>query len=244
VDDLVLYSNTAEEHARRLEHILQRFDQAKLQLHPGKCAFAQPEVQNLGYVLSEKGISASPDKVKAVRNYPKPKNVKDVRAFLGLASFYRRLVPDFAQIAKSLTLLTRKNQEFTWGPKQQEAFETLKDRLCTTPVLAYPNFSLPFILTTDASKMAVGAILSQVQDGIERPISYASRQKNRQEQIYSASESEMLALVWATKHFRSYLLGKKFLVRTDHAALTYLRNFSDQNPRLLRWSIKLSELDL
>jgi hypothetical protein len=118
----------------------------------------------------------------------------------------------------------------------------LKDRLYTTLVLAYTNFILPFILTKDASEMAVGAILSQVKDGVERPISYTSRQKNRQEQLYSALESEMLALIWANKHFRLYLLSKKFLVRIDHAALTYLRNFSDQNFRLLRWSIKLSEL--
>jgi hypothetical protein len=125
--------------------------------------------------------------VKAVRQYPTPKNVEDVRAFLGLISFHQRLVPDFAQIAKSLTLLTRKKQEFTWGPKQQEAFEMLKYRLCTTPVLAYPNFSLPFILTTDASETAEGAILSQVQDGVERPISYASRQKNKQPIIFDVT---------------------------------------------------------
>jgi hypothetical protein len=143
--------------------------------------------------------------VKSVKQYPTSKNV---RAFLDLASFYRRLVPDFAQVAKPPTMLTRKDQEFTWGPKQQEAFETVKEKLCTTPVLAYPNFKLPFILTTDASKTAIGAILSQVQNGVNRPIGYASRQKNKAEQSYSASESEMLALVWATKRFRCYLLGK------------------------------------
>jgi hypothetical protein len=213
LDDLIIFSSTAEEHARRLENVFQRFEEANLQLHPGKCVFAQPQVQYLGYVLSEQGISASPEKVKAVRQYPTPKSVTDVRAFLGLASFYRRLVPDFAQIAKPLTVLARKDQEFTWGPKQQEAFERMKEKLCTPPVLAFPNFELPFILSTDASQTALGAILSQVQDGIERPIGYASRQKNRAEQAYSASESEMLALVWATKHFRCYLLGRRFLVR-------------------------------
>jgi len=110
-------------------------------------------------------------------------------------------------------------------------------------MLAYPNFSLPFILTTGASKIAVAAILSRVQDGVERPIAYASRQMNTAEQRYAASEAEMLALVWATKYFRCYLYGNKFLVRTDHSALTYLQNFADQNSRLLRWSIKLSQLD-
>jgi hypothetical protein len=243
IDDVILFSDTAEEHAQRLENVLRRFDEANLQLHPGKCVFAQSEVHYLGFVLSEKGVSASPDKVEAVQNYPTPRNVRDVRAYLGLASFYRRLVPDFAEIAKPLTQLTRKGQEFTWGPRQQEAFEGLKQKLCNPPVLAYPNFKLPFILTTDASKAAVAAILSQVQDGIERPIAYASRQLNSAEQSYSASECEMLAFLWATKYFRCYLLGTKFLVRTDHSVLTYLQKFADTNSRLLRWSIKLSEFD-
>ena len=238
--DIVIFSSTAEEHALRLEQVLSRFDEANLQLHPGKCVFAQSKVQYLGFTLSEKGVTASPDKVKAVRQYPTP-NVKDVRAFLGLASFYRRLVPNFAEIARPLTQLTKKGQEFSWGTRQQEAFEGLKEKLCTAPVLAYPNFKLPFILT-DASKTAVAAILSQVQDGIERPIAYCSRQLNSAEQAYSASEAEMLSLVWATKYFRCYLLGAKFVVRTDHSALTYLHNFADHNSRLLRWSIKLSEL--
>jgi len=142
-----------------------------------------------------------------------------------------------------LTTLPRKDQKFEWGPSQNEALEGLKDKLCTTTVLAYPNFELPFILTTDASKLAIAAVLSQMQDGVERPIAYASRQMNKVEQAYSASESEMLALVWATKFFRCYLHGKEFLVRTDHSALSYLRKFSDHNSRLMRWSLKLSELD-
>ena len=178
-----------------------------------------------------------------MKEYPTPKNARDVRAFIGLASFYRRIVPNFAEVAKPLTVLTRKNQEFIWGPSQQEAFEKMKDKLCSTPVLAYPNFELPFILTTDASKVAVAAVLSQVQDGAERPLAYASRQLNGAEQAYSASEVEMLALVWATKFFRCYLFGRRFVVRTDHAALSYLRNFADHNGRLMRWSLKLSELD-
>ena len=116
-----------------------------------------------------------PDKVKAARDYPTPKNVKDVRALLGLASFYGRLVQDIATIAKPLTELTKNDRPFLWGPSQQKAFESMKDKLCITPVLAYPNFELRFILTTDAPKIAVAAILSQEQNGVERPIAYASR---------------------------------------------------------------------
>jgi hypothetical protein len=182
--------------------VLDRFEKANLQLQPEKCVFASDQVRYLGHVISSKGIEASPDKVKAINEYPVPKTVKDVRAFLGLASFYRRLVPNFAQLAKPLTQLTKKDEKFEWKPQCQNAFDELKIKLSTTPVLAYPDFRLPFILTTDASKIAVAAVLSQVQGGIERPISFASRQLNKAERAYSASELEMLALVWATKYFR------------------------------------------
>ena len=243
IDDVIIFSSTAEEHALRLENVLRRFEEANLQLHPGKCVFAQPQVKYLGYVLSERGISASPEKVKAVREYPTPRSVKDVRSFLGLASFYRRLVQNFAEEAKPVTILTRKNREFTWGPEQQKAFQSMKDKLCATPVLAYPNFKLLFTQTTDASTTSIAAILSQVQDGVERPIAYVSTQLHKAEQVYAESEIEILALVWATKYFRCYTYGKQFLVRTDYSELTYLRNFADHNSRLLRWSPKLSEFD-
>jgi transposase InsO family protein len=243
IDDVIIFSRTVEEHALRLANVLQRFEGANLQLQPEKCVFAQSEVQYLGHVISREGIRASPDKVKAVKEYPIPKTVKEVRSFLGLASYYRRLVPKFAEIAKPLTELTRKEQTFEWDDRRQSAFEELKSRLCTTPVLAYPDFQLPFILTTDGSKTAVAAILSQVQEGVERPISFASRQLNKAESSYSASEVEMLALVWATKYFRCYLYGKKFLVRTDHAALSFLHKFADNNSRLMRWSLRLAEFE-
>ena len=169
-----------------------------------------------------------------MRVCPTSKNVKEVRAFLGLASFYVRLVQDFATIAKPLTELTKKDRPFLWGSSQQKAFHSIKDKLCTMPVLAYPNFELRFIVTTDASKIAVPPILSQEQNGVQRPIPYASRQMNKAEQAYTASEAELLALVWATKYFRCSLYGTQFLVRTNHAALSYLRTFADANSRLMR----------
>jgi hypothetical protein len=162
LNDIIVFSDSAQKHARRLEHALKRFEDANLQLHPSKFVFARQQVQYLGYILSERGISASPDKVKAVREYPTPKSEKDVRALLGLTSFYRRLMPNFAELAKPLTTLTRKNKQFFCCPKQHEAFLSLKERLCTTPVLACPNFKLPFVLTTDASKAAIAGVLSQV----------------------------------------------------------------------------------
>jgi len=227
IDVIIVYSKSAEEHAARLENMLSRFQGAKLQLHRGKCVFAQPQVQYLGFVLSEEGVTASPETVKSVKQYTTPKCVRDVKAFIGLASFYRRLVPKFAELAKPLTMLTRKDEQFSWDPLQQQAFDSMKEMLCTAPVLAHPNLGLPFTLTTDASKIAVAAILSQVQDGVERPIAYASKQMNTAEERYAVFEGEIPELVWATKQFRCYLYGNKFLVRTDHSALTNFQNFAD-----------------
>jgi len=143
IDDFIVYSNTAEEHAQRLEEVLRRLYEANLQLHPGKCVIAQPEVRNLGYVLSRRGVSACPKKVKAIIQYPVPQNVKTFREFLGLASFYRRLEPNVAEITKTLTAITRKDRPCTWGTQQQQAFQNMNDRLCTTPVMAYPSFEFP-----------------------------------------------------------------------------------------------------
>ena len=129
INDVIVFSKSAEEHALRLENVLRRFDEASLQLHPKKCVFTQPEVQYLGFVLSNNGVSASTDNGKTVRKYPTPKNVTEIRAFLVLASFYSKLVPTFAQIAKTLTTSTRKDHKFEWGPSQREAFEGLKYKL-------------------------------------------------------------------------------------------------------------------
>jgi hypothetical protein len=145
---VLVYSKSAE-HAARLVSVLRRFDEASLQLRQRKCAFSQPHVQYLGFVLSENGMSAYLDKVNADGHYPTPKNEIDVTAYLGLASVYWRLVPNFAQLPKPLNMLTREDREFSWCPSQQKTFDSMKDRLCTTPVLAHHNFKLPFILTTD-----------------------------------------------------------------------------------------------
>jgi hypothetical protein len=238
-----VFADKIEEHARRLDKVLQRFEKANLLLQPGKCTFALPQVNYLGYVVSRDGVTASPDKVLAVRKYPVPKNVKEVRSFLALASFYRLLFPRFAEIAKPMTQLIRKDTQFKWKSSQQAAFEKLKEMICSEQVLAFPDFKSHFILTTDASKVAVAEVLSQVQDGVDRPIAFASRQMNQAEQNYCASEAEMLAIIWATKQFRCYLYGKRFKVRTDHLALTYVRKFTGNNARLLRWSLRLSEFD-
>ena len=241
-DVLIAFSDTIEEHASRLEHVLQRFERANLQLQPAKCVFAKRQVQYSGNIVSRDGIAASPDMVKAARQYPTPRSVKDVRSYLGLVSFYRRLIPKFAEIAKPLTELKRKNIQFRWEGRQQAALEKLKETEFRSG-FGLPRLKSQCILTTDASKLAVAAILTQLRDGVERPIAFAIRQMIKAEQHYTSSEAEMLTVTWATKHFRCYLYGKNFLVRTDHSALTYLHKFADNNSRLMCWSLRLAEFD-
>ena len=144
-----------------------------------------------------------------------------------MASYYRRFVADFARIAGPLNYVTRKNVRFQWTPEANSAFQDLKRCLCSAPVLAYPKFELKFYVKTDASDTALGAVLSQVYHGMERPLAYASRQLNPAESNYSATEKETLAIVWAVSHFRPYLYGRQFVVVSDHQPLTFLRSLKE-----------------
>ena len=160
--------------------------------------------------MSYRGIEASPDKLKVAQNFPTPQSGKCVRSFLGLASIFWRILPHFTDIAKALTQLTKADKIWAWNQECQESFDKLKSKLSNTPMLAFPDFKVPFILTTDASTVGLGAVLSQVQEGFERPNYFASKQLNKAESAYSVSELETLAVVWATKYFRYYLYGKNF----------------------------------
>jgi len=170
--------------------------------------------------------------------------VKDIQSFIGLAGYYRKFIENFSKIAKPLTRLTKKTKKFTWTAEQQSAFETLKEKLMTAPVLRYPDFTQKFIVITDASAYAIGAVLSQGKVGDDRPIAYASRVLSRAEQNYSTIEKELLAIVWAVKHFRPYIYGTKFMIVTDHKPLIWLFSVSnDPGSRLIRWRLKLEEYD-
>jgi hypothetical protein len=161
----------------------------------------------LGHLCTSEGIRPDPTKIRAIEEYPVPKTVRDIRAFVGLAGYYRRHVPNFAELAKPLTTLTKKEIPFKWTKEQQEAFDMLKQILSTAPLLMYPDFSQPFIVACDASTKAVGAILLQFRDGEERPVAYCSRQLNSAESKYSTTELELLAFLFATNQFRCYLNG-------------------------------------
>ena len=202
-------------------------------------------VRFLGHVVSAKGVATDPEKVRAVSDWPCPTTVKEVRSFLGLAGYYRRFVKDFATVARPLNSLLEKDSEFRWGKAEESAFVALKTALSTAPVLSFPDFELPFIVDTDASDFGLGAVLSQVdpESGLEKVVYFASRTLNKPEKRYSTTRKEMLAVVWALKTFRVYLLGRQFRLRTDHSSLVWLRNFKEPQGQVARWLEALSEYD-
>ncbi|KAL0128565.1 hypothetical protein PUN28_003720 [Cardiocondyla obscurior] len=229
LDDIIIYGPTLHEHNERLKKVFKRLREHNLKLQPGKCEFLRKEVLYLGHIIAEDGIRPDPSKISAVRNYPTPKKIKNIQSFIGLSGYYRKFIANFSKIAKPLTNLTRKGQEFKWEIEQQQAFKMLKEKLTTAPVLNYPDFAKKFLIITDASDQAIGAILSQGEIGEDRPISYASRILNKAEKNYTTTEKELLAIVWAVKHFRPYIYRTKFTIITDHKPLTWLFNEGKKN---------------
>ncbi|KAL7302819.1 hypothetical protein TKK_0004857 [Trichogramma kaykai] len=243
LDDAVVFSNTKEEHYAKLYNFLTRAREVNLKLQPEKCNFLKTEVVYLGHVLSEEGVRCDPRKLDAVRKFPTPRNVKQVRQFLGLAGYYRRFIRNFANIAKPLTELQKKNRDFAWTETEQEALDTLKDLLCKGPILQVANPNLDYIVTSDASKLAIGGYLAQLKDKVEMPIGYVSRALSDVEQKYDTYSREALAIVFTITKFKAYLLGKKFIIYTDHKPLLYFRQSTDPNSRVSRWQFKLSQYE-
>jgi transposase InsO family protein len=241
LDDIVLFSSSIDQHMERLRLLLARLRAANLKLKPSKCQILRRQVEFLGHVVSGDGIATAPSKIQAVADWPTPTSVKEVRSFVGLASYYRRFVKGFADIAAPLHALTGKNQEFSWNDRCDVAFDTLKRALIETPVLAMPVDGEPYLLDTDASNHGIGAVLSQRQQGVGRPVAYASRTYNKPEKNYCVTRKELLAVVFYLKHFKQYLLGRPFVVRTDHAALQWLRKTPDVIGQQSRWLETMEE---
>jgi len=241
VDDICIFSTTLEEHIVHVQQVLERLRQANMQVRLSKCSFAQPEITYLGHVVSGQGIRTDPAKISAVRDFPTPKTIKNVQEFIGLASYYRRFVPNFAQVAAPLLEL-RKNESFTWTQEREIAFNTLKQRLIEAPTLAQARMDRPFIVKTDASNVGIGAVLSQLDDdGHERVIAYGSRRLSDSEQRRATIENECLAIIYAVQRWRQYLLNAHFKIYSDHRPLQWLMKHKDGNAKLLRWAMKLSE---
>ncbi|XP_058764184.1 uncharacterized protein LOC131637603 [Vicia villosa] len=227
-----------------LSLVLKRCQETNLILNWEKCHFMVQEGIVLGHKISHKGIEVDKAKVEVIANLPPPVNEKGIRSFIGHAGFYRRFIRDFSKVAKPLTDLLVKDKPFNFDSNCLAAFETLKSKLSTAPVVIAPDWSLPFEIMCDASDIAVGAVLGQRKDKLLHVIYYASHVLNPAQMNYATTEKELLAVVYAFDKFRSYLLGSKVIVYTDHAALKYLFAKQESKPRLLRWILLLQEFDL
>jgi predicted aspartyl protease len=219
LDDIIVFADTFEQHIERLGNVLTKVQGGGLKISPKKCHFFQTKVHFLGHVVSNQGIATDPEKVTAVKEWPTPKNVHEVRSFLGTCSYYRRFIQSFADIARPLHKLTEKTTPFVWSSNCEMAFKTLQLSLVTAPILGYPDMNDPFTLDTDASGFGIGAVLSQIHEGTERVVAYFSKTLGKAERNYCVTRRELLAIIESIKHFHHYLYGVKFTVRTDHSAL-------------------------
>ena len=242
IDDVMTASESFEQHLVDLESVFKRLKDAKLKIKPKKCTFGYQETKFLGFIISRDGIKVCPSREACIRNYPTPKTPKNVRQFLGLASYYRKFIKDFATIANPLSLLTHKKAKFVWTESSEKAFRQLIKMLLSPPILVFPNHKLRFRLATDASNCGLGAVLSQISENDdEQVIAYASRTLNAAEKNYSTTEQELLAIIWACEKFRPYLFGVEFDLLTDHKPLTYLSALNLSSSRLIRWKMRLQE---
>ena len=216
--DYNIFSKTAEEHLERLREVFERFRAANIKINPTKFEVFRTRVPFLGDIIIKAGLEADPEKAATVKNFPIHRSPTEVKSFLGLCCYHRRYVKNFDDITPPLHKASEINSRFLWTPEAQDAFETLKCKLMSAPILALPSMKEPFVLHTDASIIAMGTFLSQVQDGQERAICYASEAFSKAQTEYSATKRELLATVNFTRLFRHYLLGRKFKIVTLTAA--------------------------
>ena len=243
LDDVIVYSRNKTDHLKDLMTVFTALQEANLKLSLEKCKFMESKIHYLGHIISKEGIQTDQNKIKAMINFPKPTSIKTLQQFLGLANYYRKFVAGFAEIAAPLYTALKKKENFEWTDKQVSAFESLKKALVHPPVLAHPDFKKEFIVSTDASEVGIGVILSQESKEGEKPIAYYSRLMNTHEKNYSATEKECLGLIYGINVCRPYIYGKKFKIITDHMALKWLLSMKDPNGRLARWIWKIQEYD-
>ncbi|GJV83827.1 reverse transcriptase domain-containing protein [Tanacetum coccineum] len=239
IDDILIYSKNKKEHEEHLKQILELLKKEELYAKFSKCEFWIPKVQFLGHVIDSEGIHVDPAKIESIKDWTSPKSPTEIRQFLGLAGYYRRFIEGFSKIAKPMTKLTQKKVKFEWGDKQEAAFQLLKQKLCSAPILALPEGSEDFIVYCDASIKGLGAVLMQR----EKVISYASRQLKIHEKNYTTHDLELGAVVFALKIWRHYLYGTKCTVFTDHKSLQHILNQKELNMRQRRWLELLSDYD-
>ena len=244
MDDIIVHGNTHDELTARVCEFLQTCKEENLRLKISKSTFETQEVDFLGYKIKNGQYSPCPVKTVAIKDWPIPTNLKELRSFIGFCNFYRMFIANFSQVAHPLHLLTKKNQEYVWEEAQQKAFDELKNQLTSSPVLRLPNLSKPFIVQTDASKLGTGAVLLQLDDaGVTHPCAYLSQALVGAEQNYQVYDLELLAVICALKAWRPYLISPTELTifYTDHQNITYFRQPQDLTARQMRWHSILQE---
>ena len=243
LDDILIYSKTLDEHKSHVRKVLDVLRKEKLFAKESKCEFFKTEVEFLGHHVGRDGVRMMEDKIKAVADWPEPKNVRDIRAFLGTAGYYRKFIKDFSAIAAPLTSLTKEDVKFEWTPRCQQAFVRLKAAMQSGPVLALPDPSLPFVVQTDASGFAIGAVLMQAQGKGLQPIAFLSKKMLDAETRYPVHEQELLAIIHSLSSWRHYLSGRKFKVMTDHKSLEYFKTQPMLSARQSRWKDVIANFD-
>ncbi|GJY26683.1 putative reverse transcriptase domain-containing protein [Tanacetum coccineum] len=239
IDDILIYSKDEREHEEHLKTILELLKEEKLYAKFSKCEFWIPKVQFLGHVIDSRGIHVDPAKIESIKDWASPKTPTEIRQFLGLAGYYRRFIEGFSKIAKSMTKLTQKGIKFDWGEKEENAFQLIKQKLCSAPILALPEGSEDFVVYCDASHKGLGAVLMQR----EKVIAYASRQLKVHEKNYTTHDLELGSVVFALKIWRHYLYGTRCTVFTDHKSLQHILDQKELNMRQRRWLELLSDYD-
>ena len=244
LDDILIFSQTLEEHERHVKLVLDKLRASKLYAKESKCEFFKTEVEFLGHMVGRDGVRMMDDKVQAISEWPTPSKVGDIRAFLGTAGYYRKFIRDFSSIATPLTELTKEAVKFEWTTKQQAAFNQLKSAMQSAPVLALPDPKLPFVVHVDASGFATGAVLQQDQGKGLQPIAYLSKKMLDAETRYPVHEQELLGIIVALKAWRHHLMGSKFkiTIMSDHKSLTQFKTQPQLSGRQARWQYVLAPL--
>ncbi len=243
LDDILIFSKDFDSHLGHIREVLQRLQTAGFTIKPTKCSLAMKSIKFLGHVIDQAGIKTDPNKVKGIKDFPRPQTLTQVRGFIGRASYYRKFIPYFSEVAEPLSRLTKKNVRFLWGPSQERAFNQLKHLLSSHPVLTHFDGSKPLEVRCDASFIGIGAELVQLEDLGWKLVANASRLLTEAEKAYITSEKECLAIVYATEKFAPYIHGLKFTVVTDHLSLKWLTEKTNLSPRLIRWALHLQKYD-
>lgn len=243
LDDIIILGKTEEEHLNNLQLVFETCKHLNLKLNPKKCFFFQSQVTYLGHRCTSDGVLPDPAKDHVIRTYPRPDSKEATKRFVAFANYFRRFIKNFSTLAEPLNRLTRKSSDFIWSNQSEQAFQFIKSTLLSPQILKYPDFTKVFTITTDASKVACGAILSQEYDGLDMPISYCSKAFTKGESNKSTIEQELLAIYYAIKNFRPYVYGTFFKIKCDHKPLVYLFSLKDPSSRLTRIRLELEEYD-